>query len=153
MKQPLRLLVVDDDRVIRRLWQIVAQESGLEVLEAGDPEHARKLLESMTPTVIVLDVVFPEDTGLHFLQELRHSDSWKTIPVIICSAIAEREIVLSFAREGICHYLLKPFALEEARERLREVLRLRGLLPEPSSEQNSVNAEQQDTAHPPAPDP
>jgi CheY-like chemotaxis protein len=129
MEQPLRLLVVDDDPLLRRLWQRLAGELGLETLEAGSPEHARQLLESGVPAVIVLDVLFPEGTGLDFLHELRQSERWKQIPVIVCSAVAERDVVLRFAQEGICHYLLKPFTLEQARERLRYVLHRWGLLP------------------------
>lgn len=129
MQQPLCLLVVDDDPLFRRLWQQLARELGLEVFEAGSPERARQLLGSIAPAVIVLDVLFPEGTGLEFLQELRNSERWDKIPVIVCSAVAERDIVVRFAREGICYYLLKPFTLEQARERLRYVLCRRGILP------------------------
>ncbi len=129
LEQPRYLLVVDDDLIFRRLWRHLAEELGLEAAEAGSPEHARQLLEVLTPSVIVLDVLFPEGTGLEFLRELRQSPRWKETPVIVCSAMAERDIVLQFVQEGICHYLLKPFTVEQARERLRYVLHRRGLLP------------------------
>ncbi|MEN3027291.1 MAG: response regulator [Chlorobiota bacterium] len=132
MEAPFRLLVVDDDRLSRYLWRRIAEEVGLEVLEAGTPERARKLLEHFVPDVIVLDVVFPDEDGVSFLHELRQSERWCQTPVIICSGVGEQGVVLELARQGICTYLLKPFAVEEARERLRTILRRRGLVVGPS---------------------
>ncbi|GEM_PF-535233 len=151
MEQPLRLLVVDDDRLFRHLWRHVAEEMGIEVLEAGSPDHARKLMQQVPPTVIVLDVLFPEGSGLDFLHELRHDERWQSIPVIVCSGVAQQEIVLQSAREGICHYLLKPFRLEEAQSRLRMVLQRRGLWPQAPPEPQKRDSDRHSTSTPEAP--
>jgi len=138
MERQVKLLVVDDDLLFRRLWRRIAEELGLETLEAGDPEHAWKLLESFEPDVLVLDVLFPEGKGtaVEFLRQLRQEERWRSLPVLVCSALGQREVVLQLAQEGISAYLLKPFTLEQARERLRQLLRAHGLVSEaPGSEQ------------------
>ncbi len=129
MQAPLRLLVVDDDRISRHLWRVIGEQMGLEVLEAGDPEHAQRLMEQLRPHLVVLDVLFPGSSGLDFLRTLRREERWREIPVIVCSGIAQLETVVQFAREGICTYLLKPFQLDEARARIQEILYRRGLIP------------------------
>lgn len=145
---PLRLLVVDDDRISRYLWRSIAEEMGLEVLEAGDPEQAQRFMEQIPPHLVVLDVLFPGGTGLDFLHALRHDERWREIPVIVCSGMAQWETVVQFAREGICTYLLKPFQLEEARARLWEILSRRGLVP-PEAASGQAAGEAADPITPP----
>jgi CheY-like chemotaxis protein len=151
MQRPVRLLVVDDDLVFRRLWCKIAEELGVETAEAGTPEYAQKLLEQWGPDVLVLDLLFPEGSGMSFLEQLRSSERWKRLPVIISSGIAERDVVLRIAHQRVCDYLLKPFTVAEARERLQQVLQRHGLLPSEQSASDDV-ADHHST-EPPSPPP
>jgi two-component system chemotaxis response regulator CheY len=74
------------------------------------------------PDVIVLDVLFPEGSALEFLRQLRQEERLRNCPVLVCSAVAEREAVLQLAREGIQGWLIKPFSISEAQQRLLRLL-------------------------------
>ncbi len=116
------VLVVDDDLTFRRIWRHVGEQLSLRVIEAANPEQAWELAQQEMPDAIVLDVLFPEGSALGFLRQLRQQERLHSCPVLVCSAIAEQEIVLQLAREGIQGWLIKPFSISEAQQRLLRLL-------------------------------
>ncbi len=116
------VLVVDDDLTFRRIWRHVGEQLSLRVIEAANPEQAWELVQQEMPDAIVLDVLFPEGSALEFLRQLRQEERLRNCPVLVCSAVAEREAVLQLAREGIQGWLIKPFSISEAQQRLLRLL-------------------------------
>ncbi len=116
------VLVVDDDLTFRRIWRHVGEQLSLRVIEAANPEQAWELVQQEIPDAIVLDVLFPEGSALEFLHQLRQEEGLQNCPVLVCSAVAEREAVLQLAREGIQGWLIKPFSISEAQQRLLRLL-------------------------------
>jgi len=116
------VLIIDDDQTFRRIWRHVGEQLSLRVVEAAAPEQAWELVQRQPPDVIVLDVLFPEGSALEFLRQLRQEERLRNCPVLVCSAVAEREAVLQLAREGIQGWLIKPFSISEAQQRLLRLL-------------------------------
>jgi len=116
------VLIIDDDPTFRRIWRHVGEQLLLRVVEAAAPEQAWELVQREPPDVIVLDVLFPEGSALEFLRQLRQEEGLRNCPVLVCSAVAEREAVLQLAREGIQGWLIKPFSISEAQQRLLRLL-------------------------------
>ncbi len=115
-----RILVVDDDTaVLSGLRRALALE-GFEVLVAEEGARALRLAEDTPPDLVVLDVMLPDIDGLEVCRRLR---SFTSVPILMLTArdtVPDRVAGLDV---GADDYLIKPFALEELRARIRALLR------------------------------
>jgi two-component system response regulator MprA len=116
-----RVLVVDDDRSLRRMLERALEAEGFEVTVARDGAFALLETERAAPDVIVLDVTMPALDGLAVCRRLRAKGLATPILMLTArDAIPDR--VAGFDA-GADDYLVKPFALEELLARLRALLR------------------------------
>jgi two-component system KDP operon response regulator KdpE len=115
----VRILVVDDERPIRRFLN--ASLSGqYTVLEAATGEEALAAVVSSRPDVIILDLGLPDMDGLEVTRRLRE---WTQIPVIIVSVRDQEEHKIAALDAGADDYLTKPFGVGELTARVRAALR------------------------------
>src|SRR5579863_2768853 len=70
MTENLRLLMIDDDLALCRLFQRVATQHGFEVIATDDPEKFRQTAQSWNPTLIVMDLQMPHTDGIELLRDL-----------------------------------------------------------------------------------
>jgi two-component system response regulator MprA len=120
----MRLLVVDDDEAVRRSLAHALRRDGFEVAVAADGTEALEQLARSRPAAIVLDVLMPEPNGLEVCARLRSRGD--RTPILMLTArdlVADRVAGLD---AGADDYLVKPFALDELRARLRALLRRTG---------------------------
>jgi DNA-binding response OmpR family regulator len=123
-----RLLIVEDDRLIRQFLADNLCADGHVPIEAATLEQARQLLGSAGPDAVLLDLGLPDGDGLSLLRELRDPEGPFDIrvPVIVLSGRAgELDRVRGLDR-GADDYLAKPFSYLELRARLAAVLRRGG---------------------------
>ncbi|MFV8571453.1 response regulator [Marinobacter sp. SBS5] len=118
----IRLLIAEDDRQIAEIQRRFVER--LDHVELCGIAHtladARDLVEVMAPDLILLDVYFPDGSGLDLLRELRAQDS--SSDVILITAAKEVDTLRSALRGGVFDYILKPLVferLEEAVNRFR----------------------------------
>jgi two-component system KDP operon response regulator KdpE len=115
----VRILVVDDERPIRRFLN--ASLSGqYTVLEAATGEEALAMTVSGRPDVIILDLGLPDMDGLEVTRRLRE---WTQIPIIIVSVRDQEEDKIAALDAGADDYLIKPFGVGELTARIRAALR------------------------------
>ncbi|HTX90484.1 MAG TPA: response regulator [Anaerolineales bacterium] len=115
----LRILVVDDERPIRRFLN--ASLSGqFTILEAATGEEALAAAISARPDVILLDLGLPDIDGLEVTRRLRE---WTQIPIIIVSVRDQEEHKIAALDAGADDYLTKPFGVGELTARVRAALR------------------------------
>ncbi|TDT98410.1 two-component system response regulator MprA [Streptomyces sp. 846.5] len=117
----MRILVADDDAAVRRSLGHALRRDGFAVTEAADGTAALAGVAEARPTAIVLDVMMPEPNGLEVCRILRRRGD--ETPILILTArdlVADRVAGLD---AGADDYLVKPFALDELRARLRALLR------------------------------
>jgi len=81
-----KVLLVDDDEVVRRSVRQALEPIGWQVSEAEDGEVAVEALAAGRPDVIILDLMMPKMDGFEFLDELRGQPDWQGIPVVIITA-------------------------------------------------------------------
>jgi CheY-like chemotaxis protein len=81
-----RVLLVDDDEVIRRSVRQALEPIGWKVTEAEDGKDAVESLTAARPDVIILDLMMPKMDGFEFLDELRGRPDWQGLPVVIITA-------------------------------------------------------------------
>lgn len=115
----MKLLVVDDERLIRSVIKEYCENCGFEVEEAINGEEAYKLLLKKTYDLLILDIMMPEMDGFTLLKELPME---KHIPTIVLSARGEEYDKLAGFDLGIDDYLTKPFSPKELIARVRAVL-------------------------------
>ncbi|MDZ4169398.1 MAG: response regulator [Coriobacteriia bacterium] len=117
-----RVLVVDDDRLIRMLIQASIKSLDCEVREAVDGEDALNAVEEFCPDVIVLDVVMPKLDGFAVLERLRLSadgPGYRILMLTTAVAAADHEQARSHGADA---YIEKPFDHGELRELVAELL-------------------------------
>ena len=119
MNENLRVLVVDDERPIRRFLN--ASLSGeYKVLEAASGEEALAETLSGRPDVIILDLGLPDMDGVYLTKQLRE---WTQIPILVISIRDREEDKIAALDAGADDYLTKPFGVGELMARLRVILR------------------------------
>ncbi|MGW1882929.1 response regulator [Streptomyces sp. NPDC001970] len=115
-----RVLVVDDNRVIRQLIRVNLELEGFEVVTAADGAECLDVVHEVGPDVITLDVVMPRLDGLRTAARLRADPRTRSVPVAIISACTQYEVETGLAA-GVDAFLAKPF---EPAELVRLVRRL-----------------------------
>jgi CheY-like chemotaxis protein len=114
-----RILVVDDEAIVRQLFAKVLQSAGHDVIVAPNGRDGILRMEEAIPDLVLLDLVMPVMDGMAFLRVLRRRPEWKQVPVIIVSGVVDRQQVLKAGDLGVQDYLLKcDFAMDELRARL-----------------------------------
>jgi two-component system KDP operon response regulator KdpE len=115
----LRILVVDDERPIRRFLQ-ASLGGQYQVMEAATGEEALSKVLSGRPDVILMDLGLPDMDGIEVTRRLRE---WTQTPVIVITVRDREEDKIAALDAGADDYLTKPFGVGELMARLRVVLR------------------------------
>lgn len=118
-----RLLLVDDQPELRRLFRRSLTKAGFEVIEAADGEIAIELAQQLRFDVVVSDISMPDVGGLELLRALRQLDP--DLPVVLTSGSLASEESIDAAELGAYAYLLKPVDFETMRETAREAVAVR----------------------------
>lgn len=122
----IKALVVDDDETVRLfLTRLLKKKLAVEVVEAENGMAALNLLEKEFPQIIFLDIMMPVMNGLDFLKKLRENPYFNQVPVVMLTAVTDKNIIQQSVNLGIIGYLLKPFDLEKTLERLSEIINKR----------------------------
>ncbi|MFE7133136.1 response regulator [Streptomyces sp. NPDC057638] len=107
-----RVLVVDDNRVIRQLIRVNLELEGFEVVTAADGAECLEVVHEVRPDVITLDLVMPRLDGLKTAERLRADPGTSHLPVAIISACSGHELAGGVAA-GVDAFLAKPFEPDE----------------------------------------
>ena len=118
-----RILVVDDDREIVRLVRAYLEQSGYEVLTAGDGETALHILRRERPDLMLLDLMLPGRDGLDVTRVVRGDTGLAAMPIIMLTARVEDHDKIVGLELGADDYVTKPFKPGEVIARVRAVLR------------------------------
>jgi CheY-like chemotaxis protein len=119
-----RVLVVDDDDVIRQLITVNLELEGFEVTTAFDGQDCLDKVKEVKPDVITLDIMMPRVDGWEAASRLRDDPETADIKVVLLSARAQEADLQRGSRIGVDAYLTKPFDPDEL---IATVRRLAGL--------------------------
>jgi two-component system response regulator QseB len=117
----MRVLLVEDDRMIAQGLQTALRQDGYAVDWMGDGRAAEAALHNARFDLVLLDLGLPERDGLSVLRELRRRGD--ATPVIILTARDDTQDRIDGLDAGADDYIVKPFDLDEVAARMRSVLR------------------------------
>lgn len=123
-----RVLVADDDNVVRDMLRRYLERDGHDVSTARDGHEALQLLETERIDLAILDVMMPGPDGLAICRTLRERSGFR-VPVILLTAMTEEVDRIAGLEVGADDYVTKPFSPRELTLRVRSVLR-RGPAPD-----------------------
>ena len=138
-----RILVVDDQEPNRRLLTDLLGHHGYLTTEAHDGESALRLLDSVAPDLVLLDVVMPGIDGFSVLRSIRADSSKSHLPVVLCTALDPDRERNRGIELGADDFLQKPINAAELLARVRSLLRVKQLfdtVTEREGELREVNA-------------
>lgn len=120
-----KILVADDDRVVRRI--VVAKLSGLgyEVADVGDGQEALdRMKEGEVPKLLITDSLMPRLNGLQLVRRIRGSDEPRlaVLPIIMLTSRQSERDIIEGLETGLDDYVIKPFSPDELAARVRTVL-------------------------------
>lgn len=126
-----RILFVEDDEEIREIVLYALRSAGFEAIgfETARTFFAELSKTHLLPSLVLLDIMLPENDGLSILRTLRNSPQTKSLPVIMLTAKGSEFDKVTGLDMGADDYLVKPFGVMELISRINAVLRRSGSLP------------------------
>jgi two-component system KDP operon response regulator KdpE len=121
------VLLVEDDRLLRRTLRASFHTWEFDVIEAGSGEEALTIVASDSPDLVILDLTLP---GIDGLETLRHLRAFTAVPVIVLTVRDGLRDKVTALESGADDYVLKPFEPEELLARARAHLRRSPTLPQ-----------------------
>ena len=117
-----KVLICDDEDVLRSLVHACLRRRDVEVLEARDGEEALELARTHVPDLILLDLMMPRRSGLGVLEGLQGEPALGAIPVVMLTARTQETDRAAAASAGARRFLPKPFRPAELLAAVDELL-------------------------------
>jgi len=118
-----KILLIDDDPLIRRVVSHSLTAKGYEVLAISFGHEALAHARTILPDLVLLDVMMPDMDGYQVCRALRADPQTATVPIIMLTAMDESEAVVKGLNTGADDYITKPFDIEELLSRIQAHLR------------------------------
>ena len=115
-----QVLIVEDDREIRRFVRAALEDEGYRVCEAETVERGVIDAGTRKPDVAILDLGLPDRDGIDFIRDVR---AFSSLPILVLSARTEESAKVEALDAGADDYLTKPFGVAELTARVRAMLR------------------------------
>jgi DNA-binding response OmpR family regulator len=118
------VMIIEDDKFLREdLYGRKLRAAGFTVESAEDGDTAFRMLATMIPDIVILDLVLPGMDGFEILQKIREGEKTKDVPVIIVSNLGQQEDVDKAMELGATDFMVKAnFTLDEIASRIRSII-------------------------------
>ena len=113
-----KVLLIEDEESLRNLYTKILSAKNYTVETAADGDDALSVLSVFRPDVIVLDIIMPNYNGMEFLKILKKSNEFKSIPVVMLTALSEMRKIAECLEIGAVGYITKDSTVEEIVHRL-----------------------------------
>lgn len=113
MTTTTKLLAIDDESSIIASIHGILGDDDFHILEANNGKEGLKVLTAEQPDVVVVDYMMPELNGIEFIKAAK--SIYPNVPIIVMTAHGDKQLALTFLKEGAFRYVEKPFDVEEFR--------------------------------------
>ena len=122
LDKQMKILVVDDFSTMRRIIRNLLRDLGFEnTHEADDGNTALPILRRGGFDFLITDWNMPGMDGLQLLEQVRSDDELRSLPVLMVTAEARREQIVTAAQAGVNGYIVKPFTANTLKEKIDKV--------------------------------
>ena len=109
----LKVLTVDDSRVMREMLLMALTQAGFEVVQAEDGQHGLEVLPGAAPDVIITDINMPRMDGFGFIEGVRRTERYRGTPILVLSTEFDAEKKARARNAGATGWIVKPFDAEK----------------------------------------
>ena len=102
-----KILVVEDDNFLANAYMTKLKKAGFEPKLAVDGAEVFDILVNFVPDLVLLDLILPKKDGFSVLADLKNSEQWKNIPVLIASNLGQQEDIDRGMKLGAIDYIVK----------------------------------------------
>ncbi|MEA3344422.1 MAG: response regulator [Patescibacteria group bacterium] len=118
-----KILVIEDDKFLRKVISLKLDREGYEVSEAVDGEKGAKKIKEEKPDLILLDLILPGIDGFEVLSKIKTDSALSKIPIIILSNLGQKDDIEKGIKMGANDYLIKAhFTPDEIIEKIKLIL-------------------------------
>jgi DNA-binding response OmpR family regulator len=119
----LKVLLVEDDRFLRKAAEATLRKGGFTVMAAADGEEALNLVRTDIPHLVLLDLIMPKIQGFEVLRRLKEDASTRHVPVIVLSNLGQDSDIQRAMTAGAAGYLIKSnLSLQDLLARVKSML-------------------------------
>jgi len=116
------VLIAEDDDDLRELVCTELESEGFQVVSVTNGEEAVSKTRSLRPDVIVMDLMMPVMNGIEAIKELKTDNSTNHIPIVVGTAVEEKEDIVKSFEAGAIAYITKPYFMPELKAKINSVL-------------------------------
>jgi len=115
MKHTIKLMIVDDSSIIRKLIQDYLETYNIEVVgKAADGKAALEMFNKINPDIVTMDITMPEMDGIAVMEEMLKINN--SVKILIVTALSDKATGLEAIKKGAKGIVLKPFSAEKIQE-------------------------------------
>ena len=120
----MKILIVDDSFVIRKIIKATIDLLQMETIEAQDGEEALNILSEKFNEInlVLLDWNMPEMSGYEVLVKIKNSAEYRDIPVMMVTTEGQKSNIVAAVKAGAANYLTKPFSSEDLEIKILECI-------------------------------
>ncbi len=120
------ILLVDDEEVNRDLVKMCLEREGYEIVTAFDGSNALEILEYRDDIdLILMDMMMPRMSGFETIKNIKNRIKFRLIPIMALTGLSDKESVMNALKIGADDYVVKPFSVDELRQKVRILLKIR----------------------------
>jgi len=122
MADTIKVMIVDDSSIIRKLIQNYLTDFDIEIVgEASDGKTAVKLFQELKPDAVTMDVVMPEMDGISVIEEIRKIDD--SVKIMVVTALSDKNTGIEAIKKGAKSYVVKPFSPEKLQNAFSKLIK------------------------------
>jgi DNA-binding NtrC family response regulator len=115
-----KILVVDDELLLRDVLYDYLNRQGYDVTLAPDAEKALEIIDTMEPDVALIDIKLPKISGIELTQSIK--GRYPDLPIIIMTGYPSLDTAINAIQNGASEYIVKPFRLDELNRTIKKHL-------------------------------
>jgi DNA-binding response OmpR family regulator len=117
-----KILVVDDDKGATDLLEAILLATGHQAVVINDSSKAMETATQEKPNLILLDLMMPEPTGFQLCRMLRQNPDFRTVPIVIITALDNTDSRVVAIGAGANGFLRKPFHVSDLTDKIKDLL-------------------------------
>lgn len=120
----LRVLIVEDDRVLRELLEFLLAREGYQTRVCADGAEAQSIIQEDIPDLVLLDLQLPIVSGTELIRWLRDRVESSRLPILVLTSLQDDDDIADALDSGANDYMVKPFQPKELQARIRKLLNI-----------------------------